>query len=51
MKNKISRHTKRIVAKLTLLVLAAAPAYAAVPPDSGAALGSVKPHRQSNIIE
>lgn len=43
MKNKILRHTKRIVAKLTLLVLAAAPAYAAVPPDSGAALDSVKP--------
>lgn len=44
MKNNISSHAKRIVAELTLLALVAAPAYAAVlPPNSGAALDSVKP--------
>lgn len=43
MKNRSSRHTKQIVANLTLLALAAAPVYAAVPPGSGAALDSVKP--------
>lgn len=43
MKNKILRYTKRIIAQLILLALMAAPVYAAVPPNSGTALDSVKP--------
>ena len=43
MKTKLSRHTKQIITKLTLFALTTTPAYAALPPNSGVVLDSVKP--------